>query len=196
MSTKNVAAMLGAILLLGAPALAIGQEYFGAAALPLASKRLPASAEECAVWGRERSFAASVVSHDKDAWISHLHPGVIFDVTSGADAMRGLDAVTKAWPGLSGTKNFVVRWRPGVVMIGGDPNTAVSVGPYVFQGRKGGVEKVSVGFFQTIWVRDSKDGVWRVLFDGDASTEIPVADRAAADAWVAEQDMSDCLGQK
>ncbi len=46
--------------------------------------------------------------------------------------------------------------------------------------------------FQTVWVRDPKDAVWRVLFDGSATTGESVDDRAAADRWVEEQPMSDC----
>ena len=55
-----------------------------------------------------------------------------------------------------------------------------------------GVAAFSVGFYQTVWVRDAKDGTWRVLFDAGASTPMKVADRAAAEAWVAEQVMADC----
>ncbi len=43
-----------------------------------------------------------------------------------------------------------------------------------------------------IWVRDAREGVWRVLFDGSATTGQPVDDRAAADRWVEDQPMSDC----
>jgi hypothetical protein len=34
--------------------------------------------------------------------------------------------------------------------------------------------------------------VWRVLYDGSATTGQPMADRAAAERWVEEQAMSDC----
>ena len=43
-----------------------------------------------------------------------------------------------------------------------------------------------------VWVRDGRDGVWRVLFDGSATTGQPMDDRAAAERWVEEQAMSDC----
>jgi hypothetical protein len=46
--------------------------------------------------------------------------------------------------------------------------------------------------YQTVWVRDARDGVWRVLFDGSASAPQAMDDRAAADHWVEEQAMSDC----
>ena|ERR1019366_7093028 len=191
MPKRFATAALAVVVMLGTRAIAAGSELADASALPLAMKRLPASTEECVVWRRERSFAHSVEAHDENAWASHLHPGVIFNVGT-ADADRGRDEVVKVWLGISGRKNVVLRWRPGVVMIGGDPNIAVSLGPYVFQGRKEGVDKFEVGFYQTVWVRQENDGVWRVLFDGDASTAMQVADRAAADAWVAAQAMSDC----
>ena len=60
------------------------------------------------------------------------------------------------------------------------------------QTMKDGVAAWRVGMFQTVWVRDPKDGVWRVLFDGSATTGQNVDDRAAADRWVEEQPMSDC----
>jgi hypothetical protein len=186
-----VVALAVVVVLLGTRASAAGSELYDAAALPLAVKRLPASTEECAVWRRERSFAHSVEAHDENAWASHLHPGVIFGAGT-ADADRGRDQVLKLWPDLSGRKNFVLRWRPGIVMIGGEPRIAVSLGPYVFQDRRKGVDRFEVGLYQTVWVREENDGIWRVLFDGDASTSMQVADRAAADAWVAAQAMSDC----
>ena len=51
-----------------------------AAALPLAIKRVAASADECSVWRREQSFARSVERHDAGAFASHLHAGTVFNV--------------------------------------------------------------------------------------------------------------------
>jgi hypothetical protein len=159
--------------------------------LPLAAKRLPASADECAVWRREHGFARSVERHDVAAFESFLHPGTVFDVaTPGAD--RGRDSVLKNWGGIVDGKALALRWRPGIVSIGGEPTIAVSRGPYILQTMKDGVAAWRVGMFQTVWVRDPKDGVWRVLFDGSATTGQNVDDRAAADRWVEEQPMSDC----
>jgi len=191
MPDKSATAGFAVVVLLAMRAVAAGAELADASALPLATKRLPASAEECIVWRRERSFAHSVEAHDEKAWASHLHPGAIFNVGT-AEALRGRDDVIKIWPGLSGLKSSVLRWRPGTVMIGGDPKIAVSLGPYVFQSRKEGADRFEVGLYQTVWVREHDKGAWRVLFDGDASTAEQVSDRAAADAWVADQAMSDC----
>jgi hypothetical protein len=161
------------------------------AALPPGSKRLAASADECAVWQRERSFARSVEAHDLPAFESHLHPGTIFDA-GAPEADRGRGTVTRGWAGIVEGKGLVLRWRPGIVNIGGDPAVALSRGPWIMQAARDGVPTFSVGFYQTVWVRDAKDATWRVLFDAGASTPLNVADRAAAEAWVAAQPMSDC----
>ena len=160
-------------------------------ALPPGTKRVAASADECAVWRRERSFARSVQAHDAIAFESHLHPGTVFNAGS-VEAERGRAAVVQGWAGIVEGKNVVLRWRPGIVNIGGDPAIAVSRGPWILQAMREGAPAFSVGFYQTVWVRDAKDGAWRVLFDAGASTPMKVADRAAAEAWVAEQAMADC----
>ena len=159
--------------------------------LPLAAKRLPASADECAVWRREQGFARSVERHDVPAFESFLHAGTVFNVAT-ADADRGRDSVMQSWGGIVEGKAIALRWRPGIVTIGGEPAIAVSRGPYILQTMKDGVAAYRVGMFQTVWVRDAKDAVWRVLFDGSATTGQNVDDRAAADRWVEDQPMSEC----
>ncbi len=167
------------------------QALVDASALPLGVKRIAASADECAVWRRERSFAKSVEAHDLPAFESHLHPGTVFNA-GAAEADRGRVAVVQGWAGIVEGKGIVLRWRPGIVNIGGDPAIAISRGPWILQAMGDGVPSFSVGFYQTVWVRDAKDATWRVLFDAGASTPLKVADRAAAASWVAEQPMSDC----
>ena len=85
-----------------------------------------------------------------------------------------------------------MRWRPGIVHIGGESGVAVSRGTFILQRTKVGAPVFSDGMFQSVWVRDARDGVWRVLFDGSATSPQPMDDRAAADRWVADQAMSDC----
>lgn len=160
-------------------------------ALPLAAKRIAASADECTVWRRERSFSRSVESHDLSAFESHLHAGAIFNA-GNPEVARGKAEVVESWAGLVEGKRTVLRWRPGIVNIGGDPAIAISRGPWILQSRRDGATSISVGFYQTVWLRDAKDGTWRVLFDAGASTPQKVADRAEAEAWVVEQPMNDC----
>jgi hypothetical protein len=189
---RDWAAAAAIIVMASAPgAFAADTAAADATALPLATDRLPATAGECAVWRRERSFSKSVEVHDSAAFASHLHPGAVFNAGT-ADADRGRDAVLKSWAGIVEGKNVVLRWRPGIVTIGGDPRVAVSRGPYILQASREGALVFSVGFYQTVWGLDASDSSWRVLFDGGASTPMKVADRAAAEAWVAAQAMSDC----
>jgi hypothetical protein len=162
-----------------------------AAPLPLAAKRVAASADECAVWRREQSFARSVERHDAGAFAEHLHAAAIFNAGDAA-ADRGRDAVTRSWAPIVAGTTIALRWRAGIVQIGGDPGVAISRGPYILQRSERNNELVRVGFYQTVWLRDARDGVWRVLFDGSASTPQAMADRAAAERWVEEQAMSDC----
>jgi hypothetical protein len=162
-----------------------------ASPLPLATTRVAASADECAVWRREQSFARSVERHDPGAFAEHLHDGAIFNA-GDAEADRGRDAVVRSWDAIVAGKTIALRWRPGIVQIGGDPAIAVSRGPYILQRTQAGADVVRVGFYQTVWLRDARDGVWRVLFDGSASTPRAMESRAAAERWVGEQAMSDC----
>jgi ketosteroid isomerase-like protein len=162
-----------------------------AKALPLATKRVPASADECAVWRREQGFARSVESHDARAFASHLHAGTVFNAGS-ADAARGRDAVAESWAEIVAGKTIALRWRAGIVQIGGEPTVAVSRGPYILQRTQAGAPVFRVGSYQTVWLREPRDGVWRVLFDGSASGPQPMDSRAAAEQWVEEQAMSDC----
>jgi hypothetical protein len=160
---------------------------------PPGLRRLPASADECAVWRREASFARSVARHDARSFESHLHPGTVFDAGT-PDAERGSAAVTTGWARIIEGRGIVLRWRPGIVHIGGHPGVAVSRGPWIVQSTREGATTYSVGFYQTVWIKEPGEASWRVLFDGGASTPIKLADRAAAEAWVAEQPMSDCAG--
>jgi hypothetical protein len=162
-----------------------------AAPLPLATQRITASSDECAVWRREQAFARSVEAHDARAFQSFLHAGTVFNAGT-ADADRGSDEVAKSWAEVVEGKTIALRWRPGIVHIGGESTIAISRGPYILQRVQAGASTYRVGMYQSVWVRDSRDGVWRVLFDGSATTGQPMDDRAAAERWVEEQAMSDC----
>lgn len=57
---------------------------------------------------------------------------------------------------------------------------------------KAGTMGWQVGFYQSVWHRERSGAPWLILFDASASTPLPVADRAAADAWVMAQPVSAC----
>lgn len=184
---------LAALLACGGAGSTLAQAVPDPTALPPAARRIAASAEECAVWKRERSFARSVEAHDRRAFEEHLHAGAVFNA-GAPEAARGKAAVVESWIDIIEGTKLVLRWRPGLVQIGGDPAIALSRGPWIMESAGGGTPAVHVGFYQTIWARDPKDGVWRVLYDGLASTPQKVADRAAAEKWVVDQPMAECAG--
>ena len=154
------------------------------------------SAAECAVWRRELSFAKSVEAHDAKAFAAHLHPGAVFNAGSRSP-LRGGETVAQAWAGIVEGKEFILRWRPGVVAIGGDPNIALSRGPS-FSDNPGAdpKERYKVGFFQSVWVRDPASGEWRVLFDRADGPPRIVATADEGRAHLVEQSGEECLASK
>lgn len=124
------------------------------------------SADECAVFRREASFAASVETHDAKAFAAHLHAGAVF--SAGTDApVRGREAVAAAWKDVVAGDGLSLRWRPRYVNIGGDPNVAISRGPYVLADKdKAGAPRWRIGDFTSVWVRKDASSPWLVLFDG------------------------------
>ena len=186
---RVASAALAALCIAGATSAQVGA--IDVKPLPPATKRITASSDECAVWRREQAFARSVEAHDARAFQSFLHAGTVFNAGT-VDADRGSDEVAKSWAEIVEGKAIALRWRPGIVQIGGEPTIAISRGPYILQRMQAGASTYRVGMYQTVWVRDGRDGAWRVLFDGSATTGQPMDDRAAADRWVEEQAMSDC----
>jgi len=192
---KGTAAVLATALGVGVPALPSSAQTTApppeTAPLPLAAKRLPATADECAVWRREQSFAKSVEAHDAVAFAAHLHEGTVFNA-GAAEAERGRDVVVGSWADIVEGRKLQLRWRPGLVQIGGEKDIALSRGPYILQTGSGPATAFRVGFYQTVWTRSAGDETWRVLYDGSASTPQRMDTREAAEAWVREQPLSDC----
>jgi ketosteroid isomerase-like protein len=147
-----------------------------AATEPLAASPLPPplafSAAECEVWKRERSFAQSVADHDHTAFAEHVHPDAAF-VPGPTALTRGRDAIAAEWAGLIDGTGVVLRWHPQLVAIGGDPDTAVSQGPYWIEDlRPEAKQRFSMGRFNSVWSRGD-DGVWHVMFDGGGAPAQP-----------------------
>lgn len=154
---------------------ALGLVHVAPAAEP-APPRGGMSAAECEVWNRERSFARSVERHDADAFADHVHRDTVFQAAT-PEPLRGRAAVVEAWaPIVAG--EFPLRWHPGFVSIGGDPDIALSVGPaWVENPDPDAASRFRLGSFVSTWVRDS-DGAWRVLFDRSAQ---PMRDATVED---------------
>jgi ketosteroid isomerase-like protein len=164
-----------------------------ALAQPASAPKPLHSAAECAVWQRELSFARSVETHDAKAFAAHLHPGAVFNAGS-RNPLRGSDIVAQRWAGIVEGKEFVLRWRPGVVNIGGDPNVALSRGPFLSEDlTEPPADRFKVGFFHSVWVRDAASGEWRILFDGPDGAPRPVADADEGRAFIAAQSSDECM---
>ncbi len=154
-------------------------------AMVLSAQTKPTS-EECAVWNRELTFAQSVEHHDAKAFAAHLNPGAVFGAGT-AKPTHGRDAVLKNWAAIIEGKTIHLRWHPNIVNIGGDPNIAISRGPYMIETTSDGAKATyQVGNFMTIWTRKSTSAPWLVLFDGGEPAAIPVDDLVAAEKFMAQ----------
>jgi ketosteroid isomerase-like protein len=135
----------------------------GVAAAPAPTPQF--TADECAVWQREQSFARSVAEHDAVAFAAHVAENAAF----GAGTLqpdRGRDAIAKRWAGLIKGKQVALRWYPTrVTMAPGVDDVAWSSGPSlveVFDPKA--KHRYLIGAFHSVWHKDA-DGAWRVLFD-------------------------------
>lgn len=169
-----VAACLAALCppALAGAAAASGQDAPKSAAAqsaePVAPKPLPPplqlSAEECAVWARELSFARSVAEHDAAAFAAHLHAQAAFGA-GRPQPTRGREAIAAEWADLVAGKRLRLRWYPQRVTVGGVGDVAWSTGPALYQRLEPGAQpRYLLGQYQSVWHRDA-DGVWRILFD-------------------------------
>ena len=140
------------------------------AAKPAAAPAPTMSASECQVWNREISFAMSVQRHDAMSFAEHLHPGAVF--LGGANKpRRGKQAIATAWADIVKGEGGVLHWHPDTVVIGGDPNVALSRGPWwVADTSKDAKQPYLMGNYISTWVKDGK-GVWHVLFDGGGGNQ-------------------------
>jgi ketosteroid isomerase-like protein len=152
------------ILVLVACALAATTAMAQDAAKP---KPMPApafSAEECAVWAREQSFADSVEKHDAKAFATHINEGAVFSAKRPVP-LRGRDAILERWAHLIDGTAVKLWWYPTAVAIGGAGDVAYSSGPALYESTDPkDPQPYSIGGFQSVWHKDA-DGTWRVLFD-------------------------------
>lgn len=137
----------------------------------------PLSAEECAVFVRELSFAKSVADHDADAFAQHVAPDAAFGAGSPRP-QRGRDAIVRAWDPIVRGQGIRLEWYPVRTTVVGD--IAWSTGPALSEEQENGVTHYRRGTFQSVWRRGA-DGVWQVVLD--AGTPPKEVDAAAAQAF-------------
>lgn len=137
------------------------------------------SADECAVWQRELSFARSVAEHDAAAFAGHVGERAAFGAGQ-PEPTRGRDAIVQRWTGLIEGKQVRLRWYPTRVTIGGMSGVAWSSGPALFEDLDPQAEhRFRIGRFHSVWHKDA-DGVWRVLFDEGTPPRPASAEEVAA----------------
>jgi ketosteroid isomerase-like protein len=137
---------------------------------------------ECEVWASELAFAESVAAHDEGAFASFLHPDAVFSAATQAP-IRGKANIAENWRGIVQGEPLGLRWRPGRVTVGANPNIALSHGPYYLESHHGGAEtSYAVGTYTSVWVRSSRRAPWRVLFDRADAAPVEVATLAEAEA--------------
>lgn len=148
----------------------------GVAAAPAPTAQF--TADECAVWQREQSFARSVAEHDAVAFATHVAENAAF----GAGTLqpdRGRDAIVKRWAGLIEGKQVALRWYPTrVTMAPGVDDVAWSSGPSLIEVLDPKAKhRYLIGAFHSVWHKDA-DGAWRVLFDEGVEQRPATAEEA------------------
>lgn len=155
-------------------ALALVPMLAAAAASPPAS--VPLSADECAVFARELSFARSVAAHDAAAFAEHVAPDAAFGAGSPRP-QRGRDAIVRAWGPIIRGDGIVLEWYPARTTVVGD--VAWSTGPALTEETDASGTHYRRGAFQSVWRRDA-DGTWRVVLDAGTPPREVTADDAEA----------------
>jgi ketosteroid isomerase-like protein len=138
---------------------------------PVVSKQI-FNAAECAVWNREKSFAASVENHDTASFLEHIDTNAVF-IKGNGSYLRGSAEVAKAWASVIEGKDIILRWHPGFVAISSDGKSAISRGPYWIEDPDPNTtQKFMTGTYQSTWVKNKK-GQWHVFLDGGTPGPAP-----------------------
>lgn len=104
----------------------------------------------------ERAFAATMKARDHEAFTKFVSDEAVF--FSGGKALRGKDAVAKAWRPFYDKREAPFSWEPDQVEVVDSGTLAYSSGPvYDAEGKPS-------GRFHSIW-RLEAPGTWRVVFD-------------------------------
>ncbi|WP_133499850.1 YybH family protein [Cognatilysobacter terrigena] len=147
-----------------------------AAAAPTPPPPAPFSADECAVFARELSFAKSVADHDAAAFAEHVAPDAAFAAGS-PHPQRGRDAIVRAWTPIVKGEGLRLEWYPVRTTVVGD--IAWSTGPALAEESEKGTTRLTRSTFQSVWRRNAQ-GVWQVVFDGGTPPrEVQAADAEA-----------------
>jgi ketosteroid isomerase-like protein len=104
----------------------------------------------------ERAFAQTMADRDVAAFAEFISAEGIF--LSGAEPLRGREAVVTGWGPYFEGETAPFSWAPETVIVLDSGSLALSTGP-VFD-----PEGNKVAIFTTTW-RQEEPGTWRVVFD-------------------------------
>lgn len=115
-----------------------------------------AAAGRAEVEAREIAFAQTMADRDFEAFLTFVSPEAVF--FGGAGALRGRDAVARAWRPFFEGPEAPFSWSPDTVEVLDSGRLALTSGPVLDASGE------PAGRFNSIWRLDP-DGVWRVVFD-------------------------------
>jgi len=108
------------------------------------------------VMAHERAFAATMAARDFEGFGRYLSPEAVF--MTGDGALRGKEAVQKAWRRYYDGAQPPFSWEPEQVEVVGSGTLAYSTGPIRnAAGRR-------IGSYNAVW-RLEAPGRWAVVFD-------------------------------
>jgi ketosteroid isomerase-like protein len=134
--------------------------------LALAAANAPDPAAQ--VEAAETAFAAAFADRDRARFFSLVAEEAVF--LSPKETLTGKAEVVKGWSRFFEGAAPPFSWRPERVVVNGDGDLGLSLGPIFDPAGK------QVGSFSSVW-RKQKDGSWKVVFDGPGSPACPPADK-------------------
>lgn len=108
------------------------------------------------VEAREIAFAQTMADRDFEAFLTFISPEAVF--FGGGGALRGREAVARAWRPFFEGPEAPFSWSPDTVEVLDSGELALTSGPVLDASGE------PAGRFNSVWRLDS-DGVWRVVFD-------------------------------
>lgn len=118
-----------------------------------------------AVVKADQDLAAAVEEGDVEAFAALIAEDAVF--LSGAEVLRGRDAVVAGWASLMAPERTAeLTWTPSGIRMAGSGELAYTIGGYALTVRPPeGEPVVSEGQYLSVWSL-GEDGAWRVVADG------------------------------
>jgi ketosteroid isomerase-like protein len=116
----------------------------------------------------ETAFAKAFADRDAAKFFSFVAADATF--FGGRNALKGKEAVVKAWSRFFESKEAPFAWHPETVAVNGAGTVGLSSGPV--SDPKGEVFST----YSSVWIKQA-DGSWKVTFDGPGCPKCPVCEK-------------------